>query len=100
MRIAIDDFGTGYSSLRYLAGAPARHLEDPEAVRRRRSTTRAARRARAGDRGARAHARAEVVAEGIETEAQREHLRALGCTLGQGYLFARPLSAEALLTAV
>jgi EAL domain-containing protein (putative c-di-GMP-specific phosphodiesterase class I) len=41
-----------------------------------------------------------VVAEGIETEAQRACLRALGCTLGQGYLFARPLSADALLTAV
>ena len=41
-----------------------------------------------------------VVAEGIETEAQRDALRALGCTRGQGYLFARPLTAEALLTAV
>ncbi|RZA10214.1 MAG: EAL domain-containing protein, partial [Lysobacteraceae bacterium] len=32
----------------------------------------------------------EVVAEGIETEAQRDVLLALGCELGQGYLFARP----------
>jgi EAL domain-containing protein (putative c-di-GMP-specific phosphodiesterase class I) len=34
--------------------------------------------------------RMEVVAEGIETEAQRQALLALGCELGQGYLFARP----------
>ena len=34
----------------------------------------------------------EVVAEGIETEEQRQQLRLLGLTLGQGYLFARPAS--------
>jgi EAL domain-containing protein (putative c-di-GMP-specific phosphodiesterase class I) len=39
----------------------------------------------------------EVVAEGIETEDQRRALLALGCELGQGYLFARPASLEALL---
>ena len=44
----------------------------------------------------------EVVAEGIETAAQRRLLRALGCDRGQGYLFARPLpeaAVEALLAA-
>jgi EAL domain-containing protein (putative c-di-GMP-specific phosphodiesterase class I) len=35
-----------------------------------------------------------VVAEGIETQAQWDALRALGCDFGQGYLFALPLSAE------
>ena len=37
-----------------------------------------------------------VVAEGIETPAQRERLLALGCDLGQGYLFAKPASASEL----
>jgi EAL domain-containing protein (putative c-di-GMP-specific phosphodiesterase class I) len=35
-----------------------------------------------------------VVAEGIETEAQLDALRSLGCLLGQGYLLARPMPAE------
>ena len=37
-----------------------------------------------------------VVAEGIETEHQRARLRELGCTIGQGFLFARPLTAADL----
>jgi EAL domain-containing protein (putative c-di-GMP-specific phosphodiesterase class I) len=39
----------------------------------------------------------EVVAEGIELTEQWETLRALGCDLGQGFLFARPMDAEASL---
>jgi EAL domain-containing protein (putative c-di-GMP-specific phosphodiesterase class I) len=38
----------------------------------------------------------DVVAEGIETREQYRMLRQLGCRFGQGYLFARPLSAEAI----
>ena len=38
----------------------------------------------------------EVIAEGIETESQREHLRDLGCEFGQGYLFSKPLSESDL----
>jgi EAL domain-containing protein (putative c-di-GMP-specific phosphodiesterase class I) len=37
-----------------------------------------------------------VIAEGIETERQRDRLRELGCTSGQGFLFARPLTPETL----
>ena len=37
-----------------------------------------------------------VVAEGIETPSQAEALRELGCHIGQGFLFAKPLSAEAM----
>ena len=37
------------------------------------------------------------MAEGVETEAQRRRLVDLGCELGQGYLFARPLEADVLL---
>ena len=42
---------------------------------------------------------AEIVAEGIETEYQREVLKAMGCVYGQGYLFARPSPASHWLTA-
>ena len=98
VRIAIDDFGTGHSSLQYLQALPLDTLKIPKPF------------IDTLDSGGGALAQAivdlgrsfglTVVAEGIETEAQREALRALGCTRGQGYLFARPLSAEALLTAV
>ena len=98
VRIAIDDFGTGHSSLQYLQALPLDTLKIPKPF------------IDTLDSGGGALARAivdlgrsfglTVVAEGIETEAQRDALRALGCTRGQGYLFARPLSAEALLTAV
>jgi diguanylate cyclase len=37
-----------------------------------------------------------VVAEGIECDAQSDYLQSLGCDSGQGYLFSRPVSAEAL----
>ena len=39
----------------------------------------------------------ECVAEGVETEAQREALLALGCPVGQGYLWSRPLSEDAFV---
>jgi len=39
----------------------------------------------------------QVVAEGIETSAQAATLRRLGCTLGQGFLFSRPLDIEAVM---
>jgi EAL domain-containing protein (putative c-di-GMP-specific phosphodiesterase class I) len=40
--------------------------------------------------------RLEVVAEGIETVSQLEKLRSLGCTMGQGFLFSRPIDREAV----
>ncbi len=96
VRIAVDDFGTGYSSLRWLRQFPVDVLKlardfvvDGEA-----------------DDDAWAFARAivmlgralglPIVAEGIETAAQRDRLTALGCDMGQGYLFGRAAAADQL----
>jgi len=94
VRIAIDDFGTGYSSLSYLQQFPVDILKiDKSFVDRitmgdEESTLSRAVLALGSALGIR------TVAEGIETDAQYECLRELGCELGQGYFIARPLEAE------
>ncbi len=92
--LALDDFGTGYSSLGYLKRFPidtakldktfvdglGRDAEDTAIVE-----------AVLGMGRTREFG---VVAEGIESAAQADQLRALGCATGQGYRFARPLPAD------
>jgi diguanylate cyclase (GGDEF)-like protein/PAS domain S-box-containing protein len=96
VRLCIDDFGTGYSSLSYLQNFPFDVLKID----------------RAFVNGAVGHEdgisllrainsmaeslHLEVVAEGVETTEQRQLLSELGCCFAQGYLFARPMSAESL----
>ncbi len=89
---ALDDFGTGYSSLSYLHSLPLRMLKIDRAFvleldndGNTNSTTVVA--------AILALARGlniKVIAEGIETEAQRHALLAMGCEMGQGYLLGRP----------
>jgi diguanylate cyclase (GGDEF)-like protein len=91
--IAIDDFGTGYSSLRYIRRFPADMLKiaKPFVDGLHDETDTALVRtivALADSLGLR------TVAEGIEDHRQLGRLRELGCLLGQGYLFARPLAAH------
>ena len=95
VRIAIDDFGTGYSSLAYLRRFPidmlkvAREFVDGLG--------------RDAHDDVITHAIVELantlglltVAEGIETTQQSETLAALGCDIAQGYLFSRPIEADA-----
>jgi diguanylate cyclase (GGDEF)-like protein/PAS domain S-box-containing protein len=97
VRIAIDDFGTGYSSLSYLQQFEIHELKVDKSFVDGLGT-------HDNDGGALAHAivsmahslRLEVVAEGIEEMAQRDELRSMGCRLGQGYLYSRPVPPEAL----
>lgn len=96
VRIAIDDFGTGYSALSQVQQFPLDVLKIDRAFVEY-----------AGQGGSSAAVMrtlvalgralsAQVIAEGIETEAQRDVLAGLGCPYGQGFLFARPLAPEAV----
>ncbi|MEQ1684237.1 MAG: EAL domain-containing protein [Burkholderiaceae bacterium] len=96
VHISIDDFGTGYSSLSYLRKLPARELKiDRSFVLDLESSADARAVVDAVVKLAQALG-LKVVAEGVETEAQNQILRSLGCDELQGYLFAKPMSAKAL----
>ncbi|MCW8085971.1 bifunctional diguanylate cyclase/phosphodiesterase [Roseococcus sp. MDT2-1-1] len=94
--LALDDFGAGHSSLAHVVKLPVHRVkldrstierlpDDPRAYAVLRSTLAMAR-----------GLELEVVAEGVETEAQAEALRRLGCHVAQGWLVARPMPPEAL----
>jgi EAL domain-containing protein (putative c-di-GMP-specific phosphodiesterase class I) len=94
--LALDDFGVGYSSLSYLKRFPFASLKiDRTFVHRVQSDPEDAAVVRAIVTIAKT-LRMNVVAEGIETVAQYEQLRALGCDRGQGHYFARPMTATAV----
>ena len=94
VRLAIDDFGTGYSSLAYLKRLSVDKLKiDQSFVRDALASASTTAIVRAIVDMARA-LELEVVAEGIETAAEREFLAAAHCAMGQGYLFARPMPAD------
>ena len=101
-RIALDDFGTGYSSLSYLNRFPVDIVKIDQSFIR--SMT-------GGDETARHKSRmlvegiktishqmgCVVVAEGVETEEQRDKLHAIGVDAAQGYLFSRPVPATEII---
>ena len=94
LRLAIDDFGTGYSSLGYLRRFPVDVLKIDRAFVdgvTEGTEQSAVARAIIGLSNA---LHLSTIAEGIETGGQLDALRALGCELGQGYYFARPMPAS------
>jgi diguanylate cyclase (GGDEF)-like protein len=92
--IAIDDFGTGYSSLAYLRHLPVNTLKIDRAFVEQ-LTDVPADQAIVRAIIAMAHSLGvEVVAEGVDTDARAALLAKLGCDIGQGYLFGRPVPAE------
>ncbi len=96
LHVSIDDFGTGHSSLASLRRLPAAELKiDGAFVSDLASSEEAQTIVRAIVQMAHS-LDMKVVAEGVETEAQRDMLVALGCNELQGYLFAKPMSATAL----
>jgi diguanylate cyclase (GGDEF)-like protein len=96
--LSIDDFGTGYSSLTYLRTLPARELKiDRSFVRDIDSNEGNALITSAVIKLAHGLG-LEVVAEGVETEAELRRLLTLGCDLAQGYLISRPVPASDFAT--
>ncbi|HBH39069.1 MAG TPA: bifunctional diguanylate cyclase/phosphodiesterase, partial [Curvibacter sp.] len=95
--LSIDDFGTGYSSLNYLRQLPVQQLKiDSSFVRDLDKGNNA--RAVVQAVISLAHALGlRVVAEGVETPAQRDILLSMACDELQGYLYARAMTAEELL---
>ena len=96
VRIAIDDFGTGYSSLTYLHEFPLSALKiDKNFVQSVESNDRGGPISKMII-GLGQNLGLEVIAEGVETEAQLQYMREHGCDVAQGYLYARPESPEDL----
>ncbi len=99
VRLALDDFGAGYSSLGLLDRWPVQGLKLDRGLT-----------AAVGDARRAAIARAvttlgrdlgmTITAEGIETREQHLAMAALGCDIGQGYFFARPMSAAEVIAAI
>ncbi len=94
VNLSTDDFGTGYSSLSYLQRFPFERLKiDRSFINIMDEDEKSGAIVKTilmlGE-----NLNIEVVAEGIETASQLEKLRSLGCTLGQGYLFSRPIDCE------
>ncbi len=96
IKLAIDDFGTGYSSLAYLKALPINKIKiDQSFVRELPYNGNDAQIVKTIIAMAQALG-LEVIAEGVETQAQCDFLLSLGCTQIQGFLFHRPSSGAAI----
>jgi EAL domain-containing protein (putative c-di-GMP-specific phosphodiesterase class I) len=99
VHLAVDDFGTGYSSLAYLKTLPVSILKiDRSFVSGLGGPDPTAPAIVSAIVGMAQAMGLQVIAEGVETEAQLEELRRLGVGLGQGYLWSWPMAPETVPT--
>ena len=95
-RLALDDFGTGYSSLSHLQALPFDELKVDRSFVSLMTKQRDSRKIVAAVVGLGQSLGLNTVAEGIETQEQFEMLLWLGCELGQGSLYGKPIPPESL----
>ena len=96
VKLSLDDFGTGYSSLSYLRRLPVRELKLDRSFVRDLETDADDRALATAIVGIGKTLGLAVVAEGVETEGQRRILLDAGCSLAQGWLFAKAMPADEL----
>lgn len=94
VKLAIDDFGTGFSSLSYLHLLPVDYLKIDRSFVRHLCTDRACTTVIDSIIALGHNLHMRVIAEGIETDAQLQHLLERHCDELQGYLLSRPVSAD------
>ena len=94
VKLAIDDFGTGYSSLSYLRELPIDVLKMDKSFVDGIAVSEQCLALAEGIVQIARTLRLEVIAEGIESEVQRDLLTSMGCQFGQGYLLAMPMAAD------
>jgi len=94
VRFSMDDFGTGYSSLAYLTQLPLNQLKIDQSFVRNISTKSTDCMIIQTIIGMAQNLGIEVIAEGVETNEQRDFLWGAGCKLYQGYLFGKPVPQE------
>src|SRR5271170_2564928 len=99
-RLALDDFGTGYSSLRHLQLLPFDELKIDASFVRSMTHTRESRKIAAAIVGLGNSLGLVTVAEGVESQTIADMLLWLGCDIGQGWLYGRPVPPEQLSEAL
>jgi EAL domain-containing protein (putative c-di-GMP-specific phosphodiesterase class I) len=90
----MDDFGTGYSSLSYLQKLPLEQLKIDQSFVRNMAFNKHDSAIIRTILALGKNLTLNVIAEGVETEIQREYLASFGCQVFQGYLFGKPVSAD------
>jgi EAL domain-containing protein (putative c-di-GMP-specific phosphodiesterase class I)/ActR/RegA family two-component response regulator len=94
--ISIDDFGTGYAMMQHLRHIPATEIKIDQSFVRNMQVSKSDRIVVEKTVEIGHELGMKVVAEGVETAEQLEFLREIGCDIGQGFYFSRPLASQAL----
>lgn len=100
VQLALDDFGTGYSSLSILSAFPIDTLKIDKSFVSKLEEDHKARAVVDAIMALTASLKLRVTSEGIETPFECDYVKNLGCEVGQGYLFSKPLEASEFLKAV